>query len=178
MNRLGKLKLSIIKGDLVFETSEVIVNAANTDLLLGGGVAGAILKKGGTFIQEECDQLAPISLGGVAITKAGDLSAKMVYHVAMMKSGGRSSTDIITLAMKNILRLAEEKKIKTLSMPAIGCGIAGVSIRQGVRPILTVVRLMSPQIDHELSLRIVLFTKEDYETFVTTAQSMELPFDV
>ena len=175
---LSHLNLYILKGDIVSENSDVIVNAANTDLLLGGGVAGAILRSGGAAIQRECNELSPISIGEIAITSAGRLSAKYIYHAATMKLGGRSNVDIISSAMKNILQLAEKQKIHTLSMPAIGCGIGGVDIREGAKAIFNAIQIMGPKIKHDINLRIIIFSEDDHEVFTNTAQSMNLPFYV
>ena len=160
------------------ENSDVIVNAANTDLLLGGGVAGAILKSGGTSIQRECNELSPISIGEVAITSAGRLPAKHIYHAATMKPGGRSNVDIISSAMKNILQLAKKQKIKTLSVPAMGCGIGGVNIREGAKAILNAIQIIAPKLENEMNLRIILISEDDHEVFTDIAQSMNLPFYV
>ena len=177
-NALPHLNLHILAGNIVSESSDVIVNAANTNLLLGAGVAGAILRSGGASIQRECNKLSPISIGEIAITSAGKLRAKYIYHVATMKPGGKSNVDIISSAMKNILQLANKQKIKTISMPAIGCGIGGVDIPEGARAIFNTIQIMSPKLERDINLRIILLSDYVHEVFTNMAQSMNLPFYV
>ncbi len=130
------MELRMVQGNIVNENTEVLVNAANSNLILGDGVAGAIRKMGGPSIQEECNKKAPMPLGEVAITGAGNLKAKFIYHAVTMKPGGKSNPEIISNAVHNILRLAFKNNIKKMSMPAIGCGIAGINIIEGANTIL------------------------------------------
>jgi len=83
----------IITGDLVEQAVDAIVNAANNDLQLGGGVAGAIRRAGGPAIQDECDAHGPVQVGEAAITGAGNLSARYVIHAASMSLGGRPTIE-------------------------------------------------------------------------------------
>src|SRR5215472_17848272 len=88
-------RIEILQGDLTEMNTDAIVNAANNDLQLGGGVAGAIRRKGGSTIQAECNAIATIPVGGAAITAGGDLKARDVIHAASMELGGR--TDALSL---------------------------------------------------------------------------------
>src|ERR1700687_2755476 len=88
MDQGWRSKIVLRKGDLTEAAVAAIVNAANTDLSLGGGVAGAIRAKGGPSIQAECDKLGPIPIGEAAITGAGKLCARYVIHAASMQLGG------------------------------------------------------------------------------------------
>jgi O-acetyl-ADP-ribose deacetylase (regulator of RNase III) len=120
-----KEKIIIEKGDITDMKVDAIVNAANTDLILGAGVAGAIRRKGGPSIQEECNEHGPIPLGEAAITGAGNLPARYVIHAASM--GRESLTTEKTLAdsTRNSLLRAEEKGLRSIAFPAIGTGVAG-----------------------------------------------------
>ena len=118
-------KVFFLKGDITDLAVDAIVNAANTDLILGAGVAGAILRKGGPRIQEECNRLAPVPLGGAAVTTAGNLKALYVIHAASMKLGGLTSAEALRAATRNSLERAEEKTFRTIAFPAVGTGIAG-----------------------------------------------------
>ncbi|HLA37699.1 MAG TPA: macro domain-containing protein [Candidatus Brocadiales bacterium] len=121
-----KEKIILQQGDITGAAVDAIVNAANLELIMGGGVAGAIHKKGGPSIQEECNKLAPIPLGEAAITGAGALKAKYVIHAASMGLKGPLTTrESLLNSVKNSLKRAEEKKIKSIAFPAIGTGIAG-----------------------------------------------------
>src|ERR1700693_5373820 len=84
-------KIILLQGDLTEMYVDAIVNAANNDLLLGGGVAGAIRRKGGEEIQRECNAIGSIPIGYAAITAAGKLAAKYVIHAASMELGGRTT---------------------------------------------------------------------------------------
>src|SRR5215467_11396920 len=97
------------QGDLTESDCEAIVNAANTDLMLGAGVAGAIRKKGGPRIQAECDKIGPIALGEAAVTGGGNLKARYVIHAAGMDLGGGVSEQSLRDTTRNSLRRATEK---------------------------------------------------------------------
>ncbi len=118
-------KIVIQQGDLTEMSVDAIVNAANNDLQLGGGVAGAIRRKGGPAIQEECDRIGPIAIGEAAITTGGKLKARYVIHAASMQLGGRTTADSLRASTRNSLARAAEKGLKTIAFPAVGTGIAG-----------------------------------------------------
>lgn len=134
----ARVKLS--QGDLTESRADAIVNAANNDLFLGGGVAGAIRSKGGPAIQEECDHLGPIAIGEAAITGAGRLPAKFVIHAASMRLGGSTTEANLRAATRNSLKRANEKGLKSIAFPAIGTGIAGFPIDRCARVMLDEVR--------------------------------------
>jgi O-acetyl-ADP-ribose deacetylase len=118
-------RIYFMKDDITELDVDAIVNAANNDLLLGGGVAGAIRTKGGPRIQEECDRIGSIRLGEAAVTTAGNLKAYCVIHAASMHLGGRTTAEPLRSSTRNSLLRAEEKGFKTIAFPAIGTGIAG-----------------------------------------------------
>ncbi len=122
----GKL-IRIVHGDITEEEVDAIVNAANEQLKHGGGVAGAIVRKGGYEIQEESDRIAPIPTGSAGITGAGKLPAKYVIHaVGPIWRGGQSEEDQkLESAVLSSLKIADEKKLKSISFPAISAGIFG-----------------------------------------------------
>jgi O-acetyl-ADP-ribose deacetylase (regulator of RNase III) len=121
------------KGDITEMAVDAIVNAANTDLALGAGVAGAIRRKGGPRIQEECDRIGPIDLGGAAVTTGGNLKALYVIHAASMRLGGRTTADSLRQSVRNTLERAEEKAFKSIAFPAIGTGVAGFPMEECAR---------------------------------------------
>ena len=118
----------IIAGDLVEQHVDAIVNAANNDLVLGGGVAGAIRRRGGPSIQDECDAYGSVRVGEAAITGGGDLPAHHVIHAASMSLGGRTSDESLRSSMRNVFRLAREHGVRTIAIPAVGTGVAGFPI--------------------------------------------------
>src|SRR5579862_5173763 len=121
-------KIILMQGDLTEMDADAIVNAANNDLQLGGGVAGAIRRKGGNAIQKECDAIGSIPIGGAAITGAGKLRARHVIHAASMQLGGSTSAQSLRSATAHSLRIASENNLKSIAFPAVGTGIAGFPV--------------------------------------------------
>lgn len=126
-------RIVIIAGDLVEQQVDAIVNAANNDLVLGGGVAGAVRRRGGASIQRECDEHGPVNVGDAAITGGGDLPARYVIHAASMQLGGRTTGDSLRSSMDHAFRLAREHGVRTIAVPAVGTGIAGFPMDQCAR---------------------------------------------
>jgi len=133
-------KVTLRQGDLTAAHVDAIVNAANNDLILGGGVAGAIRAKGGPSIQEECNRIGPIHVGEAAITGGGRLPARYVIHAASMQLGGRTSEHGLRDATRNSLQCASEQGLHSIAFPAIGTGIAGFPIARCARLMLAEVR--------------------------------------
>jgi O-acetyl-ADP-ribose deacetylase (regulator of RNase III) len=123
-------KVVILQGDLTEMGTDAIVNAANNDLQLGGGVAGAIRRKGGESIQKECNEIGTIPLGGAAITSGGKLKARYVIHAASMSLGGMTTAKNLRSSTAHSLRIAAENGLKTIAFPAVGTGIAGFPMRE------------------------------------------------
>ena len=121
-------RIIIQQGDITEMDTDAIVNAANNDLQLGGGVAGAIRRKGGDAIQRECNEIGSIPIGSAAVTTGGNLKAKYVIHAASMQLGGPTTAKALRSSTAMCLRLAEDKKLKTIAFPAVGTGIAGFPI--------------------------------------------------
>jgi O-acetyl-ADP-ribose deacetylase (regulator of RNase III) len=123
-------RIVIIAGDLVEQEVDAIVNAANNDLVLGGGVAGAIRSRGGPTIQRECDEHGPVEVGEAALTGGGELAARHVIHAASMRLGGSTTAESLRSSMDNSFRLARENGVKTIAVPAVGTGIAGFPMEE------------------------------------------------
>ena len=122
-------KIVIRQGDLTEMETDAIVNAANNDLILGAGVAGAIRRKGGDEIQKECSAIGTIPVGYAAITSGGRLKAKYVIHAASMQLGGGTTAEALQHSTAYALRLAAERQLKTVAFPAVGTGIAGFPLK-------------------------------------------------
>src|SRR5271165_6276255 len=112
----------IQRGDITEMDVDAIVNAANNDLMLGAGVAGAIARKGGASIQKECDEIGSIPVGFAAITGGGKLKARYVIHAASMQAGRPTTAENLRGATNHSLRLAAERGLKTIAFPAVGTG--------------------------------------------------------
>src|SRR5271165_5799507 len=115
-------KIILEQGDLTDITVDAIVNAANNDLQLGGGLAGIIRRKGGETIQQECNQIGSIPLGGAAITLGGKLKARHIIHAASMELGGHTTARALRGSTAHALRIASQKGLRTIAIPAIGTG--------------------------------------------------------
>lgn len=122
---IGGKKLKLAKGDITDLEVDAIVNAANDRLKLGGGVAGAILRKGGWEIQEECDRIGYCPVGEAVVTGAGRLKAKYVIHAVGPRYGEGDEDAKLRSATFNSLKRAEERNIKSIAFPAISTGIFG-----------------------------------------------------
>ncbi len=115
-------------GDITELEVDAIVNPANNDLILGGGVAGAIRRNGGSEIQEECNKLAPIPLGEAVVTSSGKLKSKHVIHAAVMPLGLWADPKSIRNSTANSLKRANDLKLKTIAFPALGTGAGAFAI--------------------------------------------------
>jgi len=122
--------LELVEGDITEMDTDAIVNAANTQLILGGGVAGAIRRKGGPAIQEECNRIGGTFVGGAVITTAGKLKARHVIHAVGPRMGEGNEDEKLKNATLNSLKLAEQHKLKSISFPAISTGIFGFPIQR------------------------------------------------
>lgn len=135
---LGK-KLKIFTGDITNAPVAGIVNAANTSLILGGGVAGAINQKGGPQVQQACDaitngQKRPIEMGTVAVTSGGRLR-QSILHAAVMPWGGQASFESVRRATRNIIVQAKRAGLRSIAIPALGAGSGGLSAQESAAAI-------------------------------------------
>src|SRR2546427_9161270 len=129
----AQTRVVIISGDLVEQKVDAIVNAANNDLQLGGGVAGAIRRAAGPAVQDECDLHGPVLVGEAAITSGGKLRAHYVIHAASMALGGRTTRSALKSSMDHAFRLAFQNHIASVAVPAVGTGIAGFPLDECAR---------------------------------------------
>lgn len=155
-----KNKIEILQGDLTVMNTDAIVNAANNELQLGGGVAGAIRRKGGPAIQTECDEIGTIPVGGAAITGGGKLKTRHVIHAASMQLGGQTSAHPLQSSTAHSLRIAAKNGLKTIAFPAIGTGIAGFPMRECAEIML---REVAKHLEGPTSLEKVYFVLYDSE---------------
>ena len=160
-------KIEIIEGDLTEMDVDAIVNAANNDLQLGGGVAGAIRRKGGPEIQKECDDIGQVPVGGAAITAGGKLKARHVIHAASMQLGGKTSAHSLRSSTAHSLRIAAQKGLKTIAFPAVGTGIAEFPLRECAEIMLREVAKHFEQPTSVEKVSFVLFDKEALASFAS-----------
>ena len=138
--KIGNSLIKLEKGDITELEVDIIVNAANANLILGGGVAGAIRRKGGPDIQEECNTIGGIFVGGAVITGAGNLKAKYVIHAAGPRKGEGNEEEKLKNATLNSLKLARSKRLESIAFPAISTGIFGYPIDKCARIMLRATR--------------------------------------
>jgi O-acetyl-ADP-ribose deacetylase (regulator of RNase III) len=147
----------VIDGDISTFDGDAVVNAANNHLRLGSGVAGALAKRGGGVIQEECHELVrkngPLNVGGAATTGAGRLKARYVIHAAAM--GDLPVTpESIRNATRSSLELAVENGVRTLAFPVLGTGVGGFPFSEAARIMVEEVRDF---LKDDASLELVAF---------------------
>lgn len=165
-------RIEILQGDLTETDADAIVNAANNELQLGGGVAGAIRRKGGPAIQEECDAIGTIPLGGAAITSGGKLKARYVIHAASMEMGGRTSAASLRSSTAHALRIAAQKRLKSIAFPAVGTGIAQFPVRECADIMLREAAKHFEQPTSVEKVYFVLFDQAAHATFVAALREL------
>jgi O-acetyl-ADP-ribose deacetylase (regulator of RNase III) len=171
---VGDHVLELLDGDITEMDTDAIVNAANAQLVLGGGVAGAIRRKGGPRIQAECDEIGGTFVGGAVITTAGDLKARHVIHAVGPRMGEGNEDGKLENATLNSLKVADENNLKSISFPAISTGIFGFPIERCAGIML---RTTIDYLEDATGLeRVVfcLFGRDDYDVF-TRRLEQELP---
>ncbi len=163
--RVNNSKIRLVQGDITELGTDAIVNAANSQLILGGGVAGAIKRKGGPAIQEECNRIGGTFVGGAVITIGGNLKAKHVIHAVGPRMGEGNEDNKLNNATLNSLRLMDDNKLKTIAFPAISTGIFGYPIDRCSKIMISTVKEYlsgSTQINEVI---FCLYTTSDLEVF-------------
>jgi O-acetyl-ADP-ribose deacetylase (regulator of RNase III) len=161
-------KLSLIQGDITRQTTDAIVNAANSGLMGGGGVDGAIHRAGGPAILEECKQIVArqgrLPTGQAVITTGGHLKARHVIHTVgpVWHGGGQGEAQLLASAYRESLRLAVENNLASISFPSISTGVYGYPVEQAARMALEAVRSFLR--DYATSIKEVVFVLFDSRT--------------
>lgn len=165
------VKLEAIRGDITKIKVDAIVNAANTSLLGGSGVDGAIHKAGGKSILEECQKIrnkqGSCKVGDAVITTAGELPAKFVIHVVgpVWNNGKNNEENLLSLAYTNSLKLALENQIQIIAFPNISTGIYGFPKTKAAQiAIKTVTNFLTPD-DKIEKVIFVCFDEENYKIY-------------
>ncbi len=172
---IGKCVLEIIQGDITEQDTEAIVNAANERLIPGGGVDGAIHRKGGPSILEELkSRYTHCPTGQAVITGAGNLKAKYVIHAVgpIYKDGKSGEEELLASAYKNSLLKALEYKINSISFPSLSTGAYGYPLKEASQVALkTVITFLKEHQKPEL-VRFVLWGEEAYKIFEETLEKL------
>ena len=158
-------RMRIIQGDITELAVDAIVNAANSRLIMGGGVAGAILKKGGPAIQEECDKIAFCPVGGAVITGAGRLKAKYVIHTVGPRMGEGGEDEKLKNATVNSLKLATQHKFSSIAFPAVSTGIFGYPVPRCAAVMVRETLHYFSSNEYPQEVIFCLYTEDVYQAF-------------
>lgn len=161
--------ITLVRGDITRQTADAIVNAANSSLLGGGGVDGAIHRRGGPAILEDCRKLRAARYGGglptgqAVATTAGDLDARWVIHtVGPVWSATEDRSALLASCYRESLRVADEIGARTVAFPAVSTGVYGWPMDDGARIAVETVRTTDTSVEE---VRFVLFDERAYEAF-------------
>jgi len=160
------MRIKVVKGDITSLGVDAIVNPANTHLVMGGGVAGAIKRKGGKEIEEEARKYAPIKIGEAVITSAGKLKAKYVIHSPTMKLDFKTDEEKIALATKAAIEKAIEFNIKSLAFPAMGTGVGGIPFKIAAETMKNEILKYKNNPNAPEEILIVLYSDDAYKDFL------------
>lgn len=167
-------RLSFVVGDIAKAKTQAIVNAANTHLWMGGGVAGAIKALGGEIIEKEAMAQAPIRPGGCILTTGGNLFANYVLHVATMEPGGSATEEYVRKGTLSALSLAKDNGIESLAFPALGAGIGGLSLEICASVMLPLISKWLRENDLPGSVEIFLYDEEALKVFTDAWKALKL----
>ena len=164
------MEFAVINGDITDQRADALINAANTDLQMGGGVAGALRRAAGEEIQQAAAEQAPIGLGEAVETDAYRLSADYVIHAATMELGGGASETTIRRATRNALTTADDLGCTSVVLPALGCGIAGVALKTGVDYIFEEILAFKPTTLADV--RVIAYDEAAFQTMRRRARTV------
>ena len=168
--QVNNSEVELVQGDITESDTDAIVNAANSQLILGAGVAGAIRTKGGPSIQEECNAIGHCPVGGAVITGGGNLKARHVIHAVGPRQGEGDEEEKLKNATLNSLKVADQYNLKSIAFPAISTGIYGFPLDACARIMLTTAK---EYLSGDTSLQRVVFALFDDESFKVFKNQLE-----
>lgn len=166
------MRIQLEQGDITDIQADAIVNAANNDLWMGAGVAGAIKRKGGIEIEKDAMSKGPIEHGGAIESIAGKLNAKYVIHAASMRGDGCITKESLYKSIENSLFVAEKLKLRSIAFPAIGTGVAGFPAEECAKIMLEVFRNFEYTILEKIIL--VLYSDKMHSIFLKVIGNKEI----
>ena len=175
---ISQTKISLIQGDITRQATDAIVNAANSGLMGGGGVDGAIHRAGGPAITEECrkirEQIGRLPTGKAVITTGGRLKARYVIHTVgpVWHGGDRSEPELLASAYRESLKLAVEKGLKSVSFPAISTGAYGYPIKPAAKIALETAIDFVKQNKSLDEVAFVLFDSYSYQVYAEVLREL------
>ena len=167
------MEFDVVQGDIAEQDADALVNAAGTSLRMGSGVAGALRRGAGKGIEEEAIEKGPVDLGAVAVTDAYDLDAEYVIHAAAMPhyGDGQATAGSIEDATRNALERADDLGCRSTVIPALGCGVAGFDLEEGVRSICSV--LAGYEAETLEDVRFIAYSDEEYDLVRSVADEFD-----
>ena len=170
-------RLELVQGDITEQAVDAIVNAANAGLAGGGGVDGAIHRRGGPAIMDECARLGGCPTGDAKPTTAGDLPARFVVHAVgpRWRGGGQGEPDLLASAHRRAVEVADALACRSIAFPAISTGIDGYPVARAAPVALAAAWAAAQRSAGVDLLRFVLFSAEDLAAFTAAAGDLELP---
>ena len=169
--RVDSITVRLVEGDICERAVDAVVNAANNELWMGAGVAGAIKRRGGEAIEREAVAKGPLRIGDAVETSAGHLRSRYVIHAAVMGQDLVTTADYVREATSSALRRARALGLKSIAFPALGTGVGGFPLAECAR---TMYRAVAAHAREETSLstvEFVLFGREAYNAF---ARALEM----
>jgi O-acetyl-ADP-ribose deacetylase (regulator of RNase III) len=174
-------EVRILRGDITKYPSDALVNAANSELLPGGGVCGAIHRAGGPAIAAECSRIrserGPLSPGQAVATSSGNLGARYVIHAVgpVWHGGDQGEPGTLAKAYRESMRLADELKLHSIAFPAISTGIFGYPVEQAAWVAIPTVVESLRSAKHLVLVSLLLFDQATFHAFATTAMAQRRP---
>ena len=165
-------KVKVVSGDITKETVDAIVNAANSSLMGGGGVDGAIHSAGGPAIKEECKKIRDeeypdgLSTGKAVITTGGRLNPKVIHTVGPVYNQSENPNEELANCYKNSLKIAVENNCKTVAFPAISTGVYGFPKDRAAKVVSRTLKETLQELDEIDLVRLVFFTEKDAQIFI------------
>ncbi len=167
--KIGAATVAVERGDISLIDTDAVVNAANTELAMGTGVAGALKKRGGVVIEEEAMRLGPVDVGEAVLTTAGNLAATHVIHAAVMGTDLKTDPETIGKTTQAVLALAVKHKLSSIAFPALGTGVGHVPPAQSAEAMVTAVAAHLKGTGSTLKRVVfVLYQDDAYRAFVDT----------
>jgi O-acetyl-ADP-ribose deacetylase (regulator of RNase III) len=178
--KVGNAIVRLVRGDITEMETEAIVNAANSSLMGGGGVDGAIHRRGGPQILEECKRIRAtewpqgLPTGRAVITSGGNLKARYIIHTVgpIWRGGNRGESELLAQAYQNSLRLAVAKGLKTVAFPSISTGAYGYPIEDACRVALEAVKEFLEKEDNLDEVIFALFSESAFEVYADKAEEV------
>ena len=178
--QVGTAKVQLVKGDITDVEADAIVNAANSSLMGGGGVDGAIHRKGGPAILEECRRIRAtewpdgLPTGKAVITSGGNLKAKFVIHTVgpVWMGGFHVEAELLKQAYRNSLKLAAARGLKTVAFPSISTGAYGYPVEDASQIAVKTVKDFLEKEDKLERVTFVLFSEADFQVYAQTTKSV------